>query len=126
MSKNDLMQNPFWVRSDTGVIFGVCRGLGESTGLGGPLLRALFLVMFFIFGTGLLIYLSLAWCLPKRSKIESAYQKRILGVCYRLGVKSDLEVPFVRFLFFFSLFLSLGATIFIYLGLHFILDPLEA
>jgi phage shock protein PspC (stress-responsive transcriptional regulator) len=125
MLRQEFIQNPFWVRSDEGVVFGVCRGLGESSGIGGPLIRCLFLVMLLIFGTGLLVYLSLALCLPKRSKVQEAYRKKILGVCYRLGVKGELEVPFVRFLFFFSLFLSLGATIFIYLTLHFILDPVS-
>lgn len=45
-------------------IFGVCSGLGYYFDVDPTLVRAIFLISFFLFGTGLLAYIILAIIMP--------------------------------------------------------------
>lgn len=45
-------------------LFGVCGGLGEYFGIDPTVVRLLFIVAFFGFGTGLLVYIVLAIVMP--------------------------------------------------------------
>ncbi|MCX7049496.1 MAG: PspC domain-containing protein [Candidatus Sumerlaeota bacterium] len=45
------------------ILGGVCGGLGEHTPIPTSIWRALFLVLFFFFGTGVLLYIILWICL---------------------------------------------------------------
>ena len=45
-------------------IFGVCSGLGYYFDIDPTLVRAIFLIAFFLFGTGLLAYIILAIVIP--------------------------------------------------------------
>jgi len=52
------------VKSNDKKLFGVCGGLGEYFGIDPTIVRIAFLVAFFGFGTGLLVYLILAIAMP--------------------------------------------------------------
>ncbi|MCS6916091.1 MAG: PspC domain-containing protein [Chitinophagales bacterium] len=47
-------------------LFGVCSGLSEYFGVDPTLIRAVFVVAFLLFGTGLLVYLVLAILMPEK------------------------------------------------------------
>ncbi|MCB0371135.1 MAG: PspC domain-containing protein, partial [Bdellovibrionales bacterium] len=49
-----------WVRSDKGIIFGVCEGLAPIFGLDVVLLRIIWIFASLTFGAGVLVYLILA------------------------------------------------------------------
>ena len=104
-----------WVRSEQGWFAGVCAGLAESFDVEPWVLRALFVISFFWFGTGLLFYLLAAISLPRKDKLATAYNKRIAGVCAELAIKHDFEVGLVRMLACFLAVSSFGLTIFGYI-----------
>ena len=54
-------------KSNDKKIFGVCGGLGNYFDLDPTLVRVAFLVAFFMFGTGLLLYLILAIVVPNET-----------------------------------------------------------
>ena len=57
------------------VIGGVCGGLGEYFGIDPVILRIIFVVLIFLHGAGLLIYL-IAWlCMPKPGEEQGGYQQ---------------------------------------------------
>jgi phage shock protein C len=47
-------------------LFGVCSGLGEYFDLDPTLVRVIFVVGFLTFGTGLLLYIILAFVMPDK------------------------------------------------------------
>ena len=49
-------------------LFGVCGGLAEYFGLDSTLVRLLWVLAFFAFGTGLLAYLACALVMPRRPR----------------------------------------------------------
>ena len=53
------------VKSRDKMLFGVCGGLGNYLGIDATLIRLAFVVAFFGFGTGFLVYLVLAIIMPK-------------------------------------------------------------
>jgi phage shock protein C len=50
------------------MIFGVCSGLAEYFKVDPTIVRLIFIVAFFGFGTGLLVYIVLAILMPKANK----------------------------------------------------------
>ena len=113
-----------WIRSQEGWIAGVCEGLGQSFNVSPNLLRLVWLVSIFAFGTGLFFYFLLAITLPSE-KNPHPEAPQMLGVCSRISQSSGLEVGLVRFLALLSAFSSFGITIIFYFILHLTLPSLQ-
>ena len=111
-----------WVRSADGLIAGVCAGLGKSFGIDPWIIRLLWLASIPLFGTGIILYFILAFCLPRQDRLPEAQQKRLLGVCKRIAERSNLEVGVIRTLAVLLAFGSMGLTIVGYVILHFVMD----
>ena len=54
------------IRRQNGIVAGVCGGLGEYLGISAGILRLLWIVAIFFFGFGLIPYVILAICIPKK------------------------------------------------------------
>ena len=108
-----------WTRSRDGWLAGVCEGLGQNFGIEPWLLRTIWIFSVLFFGLGLIFYVALAISLPKEDQPEA---ERILGVCYRIHLRTNLDLGLVRFLALLSALSSLGATIVGYIVLHFVLS----
>ncbi len=110
-----------WVRSEDGIILGVCSGIAPIFGLDVVLLRIIWLASVLIFGFGILAYLILAISLPRVDQIEKAQTRKVLGVCARISKRYDMEVGLVRsgFLTLMLLSAGLGGIVF-YVILHLI------
>jgi phage shock protein PspC (stress-responsive transcriptional regulator) len=104
-----------WVRSTDGWFAGVCQGMARHFSVEPWIVRGLWLVSIFWFGTGLFLYICLAICLPREDKIDEAMNKKLLGVCRKIAFKYDFEVGIVRLLFVLLAFSSFGLAIFFYL-----------
>ncbi|MBX3020849.1 MAG: PspC domain-containing protein [Bdellovibrionales bacterium] len=111
-----------WVRAKDGAIFGVCKGLARTLDIPVGLFRLLWLISILFLGTGLALYLLLAIALPREDKVVQALNPRLLGVCAKVALRTDVEVGIIRFLALCLMFLSLGATLVGYVVLYFILD----
>jgi phage shock protein PspC (stress-responsive transcriptional regulator) len=110
-----------WTRSDKGVLAGVCRGLAEALDVDVVLVRLGWVLAFFLAGFGGLLYILLAFALPRQDKLDKAYDDKILGVCARIALKLNVEVGAVRLLALLTLALSGGGTVLAYLVLYFVL-----
>lgn len=106
---------PKWVRSSEGIVAGVFEGLGKRFDMEPNVLRLIWLISVLIFGSGLLIYLILAWVLPREDKLAEYQQKKILGVCKKISQKYGIELGLVRLLAVGSLIISFGLTLIVYL-----------
>ena len=110
-----------WVRSSNGVFAGVCEGLARSLNIPTWAMRLLWIILTFAaFGTGLIIYLILAFCLPDEHSIPKSEQSKFMGVCLRLSRAFNIEVGVIRALTVFLALASLGVTIVGYIILHFV------
>jgi phage shock protein PspC (stress-responsive transcriptional regulator) len=114
-----------WVRSADGMIAGVSGGLAKALGVEPWIVRLLWVVSVLAFGTGVAIYLVLAFCLPREDRLHEAYQKRYLGVCYRISRKTGHEVGLIRVLAVALALASFGATMVAYLVLYVVLKEDE-
>ncbi|MGE4132033.1 MAG: PspC domain-containing protein [Bdellovibrionales bacterium] len=114
-----------WVRSQNGMILGVCRGIAQNLDIPVGLFRFVWIVSLLFFGVGLWLYLILAISLPREDKQIEALDAKVFGVCSRVALRTDLEVGVVRFIAICLSILSLGATIVGYIVLHFVLDRPE-
>ncbi len=114
-------ENPKWVRSKDGLIAGVCQGLAESFSIEVWLLRAILIASVLFFGSGFLIYLVLAFTLPRIDKYKEAQDRILLGVCGRITRRTGTEIGLVRSLCVGLGFLSLGATAVGYIVLYFLM-----
>ena len=94
-----------WVRSSKGWFAGVCQGLGKRFGFEPWSLRVLWLTSSVFFGFGFLLYIGMAWSLPKEGQTYMNPNK-ILGVCYRMSLSTGLEVGFLRFIALLLLIVS--------------------
>lgn len=110
-----------WVRSKDGWIAGVCEGLGQRFNIEPWILRLFWFISIFWFGTGLLLYGVAALTLPREDKLESAFQKKLLGVCANLATRYDYEVGLVRFLMVLLALCSFGMSLFLYLVMALVL-----
>lgn len=109
-------------RSRNGYVAGVCQGLAESFDLSPILIRFLWLIAIFCYGFGLGLYLILAISLPRRDKIEQAFNRRLLGVCGKLAKKMEWEVGLVRAAALLLAVGSLGLFVLGYVILYFSFD----
>lgn len=100
-----------WIRSDKGAIAGVCAGLGQALGIETWMLRVIWLVAVLWFGSGLLLYLILAICLPRVDKLDHALDGKLLGVCARIAKRYRIEVGLVRTAFVLLAMFTFGAAI---------------
>lgn len=110
-----------FTRSPNGVFAGVCKGLAESFEIDVTIVRVFWLLAFFLGGFGGLLYVALAFALPRKDRLEKANEDKILGVCAALAERFDIEVGIVRLFALFSLCLSLGGTVLAYFVLYFVL-----
>lgn len=130
MDNQSSMQNPTqaltgnyrWVRAENGAVAGVCAGLGLALGIETWILRVIWLVAVLWFGTGLLLYLILAVCLPRVDKLDQALDGKLLGVCARIAMRYRIEVGLVRTAFVLMALFTFGAAILGY-GLCYFLIP---
>lgn len=111
-----------WVRSSDGALAGVCKGLAHTFGIETWMLRVIWLIAMLWFGTGVLLYLILAICLPRVDRLDQALDRKILGVCARIADRYQLEVGVVRTVAVLFLFVTFGAAILAY-GLCYFLVP---
>jgi phage shock protein C len=110
-----------WVRSKSGIVAGVCDGLGRRFNIDPWIVRALWLAAALVFGTGVLLYLILWATLPREDQLAEAKNKRLLGVCARMSRASGVDIGAVRALTVILAFASFGATIIGYVVLHFVM-----
>lgn len=111
-----------WTRASDGALAGVCKGLGEALEIETWIVRVIWLVAVLWFGTGILLYLILAICLPRVDKLDQALDRKILGVCARIAKRHRIEVGLVRSGFVFMALFTFGVAILGY-GLCYFLVP---
>jgi phage shock protein PspC (stress-responsive transcriptional regulator) len=111
-----------WVRAKDGMLFGVCKGLARTFDVPVGLFRLAWLLSILFLGAGLGLYLLLAICLPREDKTVEALDARLLGVCAKIALRTDVEVGVVRFLATALLLLSFGACVVGYIVLYFVMD----
>jgi phage shock protein C len=121
----EVLSRPKWVRSEDGVVAGVFQGLGKSFDMDPNVLRLILLISVLFFGSGLLIYLMLAWILPREDKLNDYHQKKILGVCQAISHKSGIELGLIRLLAVGSLIVSFGLTFVAYMVLAFVMPEVK-
>src|SRR4051812_35633067 len=102
-----------WVRSQNGMIAGVCQGIAQRFGIETWILRVALVLATFCLFVGPFLYLGLAICLPREDKIPEAYEAMVLGVCSKISRRSELEIGIVRF---GTLLFALGSMGFIVLA----------
>lgn len=100
---------------------GVCQGLAQQFGIETWILRTMWIISICWFGAGLFIYFILSICLPREDRMEFALQRRILGVCSLLAIRYDFDIGLVRFLAVIFAMSSLGASVFVYIVLYFVI-----
>ncbi|MGZ3772475.1 MAG: PspC domain-containing protein [Pseudobdellovibrionaceae bacterium] len=115
-------QNYRWTRASDGALAGVCKGLGDALGIETWIVRVIWLIAVLWFGTGILLYLILATCLPRVDKLDHALDRKILGVCARIAKRYRIEVGLVRTGFVLMSLFTFGIAILGY-GLCYFLVP---
>ena len=78
-----------WYRSDDGAIAGVCKGLAEAFELDTAIVRILFIVFTIFGGVGPFMYIALIFSLPRKDKLHSALEPKVLGVCANLSERFE-------------------------------------
>ncbi len=111
-----------WVRAKDGAIFGVCKGLARALDIQPGLFRLIWVASVLFFGAGLWLYLLLAVSLPREDKLVEALDARLLGVCAKIAVRTEVEVGLARFMMICLALMSMGATVFGYIVLYFVMD----
>ncbi|WP_413568937.1 PspC domain-containing protein [Bdellovibrio sp. HCB117] len=122
MTVNSATQNYRWVRASDGALAGVCKGLGTALGIETWIVRVIWLIAILWFGTGILLYLILAVCLPRVDKLDHALDGKLLGVCARIAKRYRIEVGLVRTGFVVMALVTFGVAILGY-GLCYFLIP---
>lgn len=108
-------QNPYkLVRSPDGWFAGVCKGISQSLDLEVWVVRLFFVLGFIWFGTGILVYILAAISWPRSDRLENALEKKVLGVCRNIAIRSNTEIGLVRFLACLFAFSSFGLAILVY------------
>ncbi len=111
-----------WVRAQDGAVLGVCKGLARSLDISVGVFRLLWLISVLFLGAGFWLYILLAISLPREDKTIQALDSKLLGVCAKIAVRTQLEIGIVRFLTICLSLISFGATIVGYVVLYFVLD----
>lgn len=110
-----------WVRTKTGLIAGVCEGVARRLNVEPWLVRFVLVMTILFAGTGLLAYFLLAVSLPREDRVDTAYEKMILGVCARIARRSQIEIGIVRSAAAFATCATFGVAIVAYIVLYFLL-----
>ncbi len=111
-----------WTRStNNSIVGGVLSGLSEGLGVDVTLVRLIWVLSVFLFGSGILLYLFLWLLLPREDKVDAYETAKVLGVCQRIGLNYGHEIAVVRVLFAASFFFSFGVTFLAYILLYFLL-----
>lgn len=114
-----------WYRSDDGAIAGVCKGLAEAFELDTAIVRILFIVFTIFGGVGPFMYIALIFSLPRKDKLHSALEPKVLGVCANLSGRFEIEVGIIRFIAVFTACTSLGLTFLVYVALYFLMPEIS-
>ena len=108
---------PKWVRSEDGILFGVCEGIGEAFQFDPNKLRIFLFIAAVFFGTGIFAYLLLGLVLPRRDRLEQYHQHKFLGVCHRLHKRTGIELGIIRLLVISATLGSVGVVLIGYFAL---------
>jgi len=112
------MENNICLRSNNGILAGVCKGFGQRTGIDPWLIRFGFIAGVLFFGTGILLYLILAVGFPKEDQGYLIGRKKILGVCQKISQRTNVEIGIVRSLMVTAALVSLGMTVIGYVAIY--------
>lgn len=107
-----------WVKSDTGIVAGVCEGLGKGFNIDPWVLRICLLISIFVFQFGVLLYVLAIFALPNEYELAESDDKKVLGVCSSLSEILGLETGLIRLVALFMLFASFGFGLVVYLGVY--------
>lgn len=110
-----------FMRSSEGMVAGVLDGLAKEFKVDTMALRLAWLALVLVFGTGIFLYLILAFLLPREDQLNDYEKPKVLGVCYRISENYGYELALVRLAVFASFFFSFGAAFLLYLGAFFLL-----
>ena len=121
-----IVTNKKWVRSKDGWVSGVIEGLGNGHGFDPNMLRLIWLLSVFVFGSGIFIYLFLSFVLPREDRLNDYNQSKILGVCVKLAQRTGLELGLVRMLTAGAFIISGGLATLVYLLMYFFVDEKPA
>lgn len=108
---------PKWTRSEDGILFGVCEGLGKAYNFDPNYLRIFLFISAVFFGSGLLAYLLVGLVLPRQDKIKDYHEQKFLGVCYRLHLRTGIELGILRLLVVAASLASVGIVFLGYFAL---------
>jgi phage shock protein C len=120
--KDIIVTNRKWARSKDGWFAGVFEGLGKNFGFDPNMLRLVWFLSVFLFGSGIFIYLLLSFVLPREDRLTEYDENKLLGVCVRLADKTGMELGLIRLLAVGSLIVSFGTTTIVYLLMFFFVD----
>lgn len=115
-----------WVRAENGAIFGVCKGIAQSMEWPVGWTRLALVAAILFGGVGFGVYILLAIALPRRDRLDKAYNSKILGVCAHIAKKSNMEVGVVRFAALLLLIFSFGLTVLIYVIAYMLLPDAKS
>lgn len=123
---NTTLKSYNWTRSTNGILGGVCNGLADTLQAGVWIVRLLWLFSVFFLGTGILFYLILWIALPLESDPKQGLDKKIFGVCSRIGTRGDMHVGLARTIALTLLLISGGTAVIGYILLYFIIPNPKA
>ncbi len=106
-----------WVRSKDGWLFGVFEGIGERYDIEPNLLRAVWFLSVFLFGSGIFLYLLMSMVLPREDKLDSFEDAKFLGVCLKLSRNYGIDLGLVRLITVMSFLASFGLAFIVYLAI---------
>lgn len=115
ISAEELKESWTWVRSEKGLLAGICQSVAEKLKTEPWIIRLMFLFSVLFFGTGLLIYLYLWIALPRRDRLDLARGRKILGVCAKISLRSGHEVGLVRLAALLIATVTFGTTFLVYM-----------
>lgn len=120
------IQSYTWTRSNNGMIAGICQSIADSLQIGVWVVRALWLFSIFFLGTGFLVYIVLWICLPSVSDPDLGLNKKIFGVCARIGRRGDMPVGLARTIATTLFLFSAGSVVVGYIVLYFLIPEVKS
>lgn len=107
-----------WVRSDNGVFAGICQEIADRTKTDPLIARIILLISMMFFGIGFIPYIYLWIALPKRSQLDQATTRKILGVCASIAKRSGYDVGLVRLAALVLATLTFGTALMVYMIIY--------